>query len=181
MLLTAGHSFCSHIPTNISKYKGKALQIEGLIWYKLHFPSVRPWQVPSGSVRIGKPAFSTTVNPFTDVKKTDSYYKAVLWAVEKEITKGTSATAFSPNATCKRYQMVVFLKKLHCYMSIDNHLQLVYYGVKLNGLLFRNHTYRDRKCVTDMSVGIGIAPVIISTLCSRDSGNIGGITYGFLF
>ena len=73
------------------------------------------------------------------------------------------------------------LSELHCYMSIDNHLQLDYYGVKLNGHLFRNHTYRDRKCVTDMSVGIGIAPVIISTLCSRDSGNIGGITYGFLF
>ena len=62
---------------------------------------------------VGKPAISTTTNPFKDVKKTDSYYKAVLWAVEKGITKGTSSTTFSPKETCKRYQMVVFLKKFN--------------------------------------------------------------------
>ena len=62
---------------------------------------------------IGKPAVSTTANPFKDVSKKDSYYNAVLWAVEKGITKGTDKTHFSPKATCKRYQMVVFLKKFN--------------------------------------------------------------------
>ena len=37
------------------------------------------------------------------------YYDAVLWAVENGITNGTSATAFSPNATCSRAQIVTFL------------------------------------------------------------------------
>ena len=48
-------------------------------------------------------------NPFTDVKKSDYYYDAVIWAVENGITAGTSATKFSPNATCTRGQVVTFL------------------------------------------------------------------------
>ena len=48
-------------------------------------------------------------NPFTDVKKSDYYYDAVIWAVENGITSGTSATKFSPNATCTRGQVVTFL------------------------------------------------------------------------
>lgn len=47
--------------------------------------------------------------PFQDVSETDYYFDAVSWAVEQEITSGTSATTFSPNATCTRGQMVVFL------------------------------------------------------------------------
>ena len=40
----------------------------------------------------------------------DSYYaKAVAWAVENGITRGTSDTTFSPNATCTRAQIVTFL------------------------------------------------------------------------
>ena len=31
--------------------------------------------------------------------------------VENGITKGTTATTFSPNTGCKRYQLVVFLNK----------------------------------------------------------------------
>lgn len=47
--------------------------------------------------------------PFTDVSKGAYYYDAVVWAVEKNITSGTSATTFSPNASCTRAQMVTFL------------------------------------------------------------------------
>ncbi len=57
----------------------------------------------------GKPQASNQTNPFTDVKKSDYYYEAVLWAVEKGITQGTTATTFSPNATCTRAQVVTFL------------------------------------------------------------------------
>ncbi len=57
----------------------------------------------------GSPEPQTTKNPFTDVKSSEYYYKAVLWAVEKGITNGTSATTFSPNATCTRGQVVTFL------------------------------------------------------------------------
>ena len=50
-------------------------------------------------------------NPFKDVGATSeaSYYKAILWAVGKGITTGTSATTFSPYASCNRAEAVTFL------------------------------------------------------------------------
>ena len=48
-------------------------------------------------------------NPFADVKSTAYYADAVLWAVENDITKGTTSTTFSPNADCTRAQIVTFL------------------------------------------------------------------------
>lgn len=48
-------------------------------------------------------------NPFTDVSADAYYYDAVLWAVKQGITSGTSATAFSPDATVTRAQTVTFL------------------------------------------------------------------------
>ncbi len=59
----------------------------------------------------GKPEPASSRNPFTDVKPDAYYYKAVLWAVEKGITSGTSATTFSPNQSCTRGQIVTFLYK----------------------------------------------------------------------
>ena len=58
---------------------------------------------------LGSPEPETTDCPFTDLKPTASYYKAVLWAVENGITNGTTATTFSPNKTCTRGQVVTFL------------------------------------------------------------------------
>ena len=58
----------------------------------------------------GSPAVKAdTVNPFTDVSKDSVYYNAILWAVEKGITKGTTETTFDPNAVCTRGQIVTFL------------------------------------------------------------------------
>ena len=57
----------------------------------------------------GKPEPETTVNPFTDVNEKSFYYKAVLWAFENGITTGTSATTFTPGATCTRSEVVTFL------------------------------------------------------------------------
>ena len=46
---------------------------------------------------------------FTDVKLIEYYANAVNWAVANNITNGTSATTFSPEATCTRGQIVTFL------------------------------------------------------------------------
>lgn len=56
----------------------------------------------------GSPKASSS-NPFTDVASGKYYYDAVLWAVEKGITVGTSATTFSPDTVCTRAQIVTFL------------------------------------------------------------------------
>lgn len=57
----------------------------------------------------GSPEPTSTANPFTDVDTRAFYGKAVLWAVEKGITVGTSATTFAPNGTCTRAEAVTFL------------------------------------------------------------------------
>ena len=57
----------------------------------------------------GKPEPSSANNPFSDVKSGKYYTKAVLWAVEKGITKGLSDTKFGVNEACTRGQVVTFL------------------------------------------------------------------------
>ena len=56
-----------------------------------------------------QPEPTGTKNPFRDVKESDYFYKAVMWAVENNVTAGTSKTTFSPNDTCTRGQVVTFL------------------------------------------------------------------------
>ena len=57
----------------------------------------------------GSPEPETTKNPFVDVKESDYFYKAVLWAYENEITKGVDDTHFAPTLDCTRAQVVTFL------------------------------------------------------------------------
>lgn len=51
----------------------------------------------------------TGENPFSDVKDTDYFYDAVLWATENGITSGTDKTHFSPNAPCTREQVATLV------------------------------------------------------------------------
>ena len=62
----------------------------------------------------------TAQNPFVDVKEGAYYYDAVLWAVEQKITSGTSATTFSPDASCTRAQMVTFLWRAAGSPKVEN-------------------------------------------------------------
>ena len=58
----------------------------------------------------GKPSGNYS-NPFKDVSSVNeaSYYNAILWAVGKGRTQGTSTTTFSPYASCTRGEAVTFL------------------------------------------------------------------------
>ena len=62
-------------------------------------------------IALGRPEPASENNPFTDVSAGDYFYKPVLWAVEKGITAGTSATTFSPGKACTRAQAMTFLYK----------------------------------------------------------------------
>ena len=71
----------------------------------------------------GQPDPVSSENPFSDVREGAYYYNAVLWAVEKGITNGTSGTTFSPDDTCTRAQIVTFLWRYEgepAPTSIDN-------------------------------------------------------------
>ena len=58
---------------------------------------------------MGSPAVSGLNNPFTDVASDAWYLGPVLWAVDRGITNGLSATTFGPDSICNRAQIVTFL------------------------------------------------------------------------
>lgn len=58
---------------------------------------------------LDTPAASSSENPFRDVKAGDYFYDAVLWAVEQNVTTGTSATEFTPSRTCTKAETLTFL------------------------------------------------------------------------
>lgn len=53
--------------------------------------------------------YSNYYLPFTDVAPGAWYYNAVAWAYYNDVTSGTSATMFTPNAAITRQQLVTFL------------------------------------------------------------------------
>ena len=52
-------------------------------------------------------------NPFNDVKRTDYFYEAVLWAVKNDVTTGLTSTTFGPASGCTRGQIVTFLYRAY--------------------------------------------------------------------
>ena len=60
----------------------------------------------------GEPYIKTSTCKFNDVKKTDYFFKPVIWAVEKGITTGVSKTKFDPQGVCTRAQTVTFLWRM---------------------------------------------------------------------
>ena len=59
----------------------------------------------------GCPEPTGNASKFTDVVIGSYYEKAVAWAIEQGITKGTSDTTFSPDKVCTRGQIVTFLAR----------------------------------------------------------------------
>lgn len=57
----------------------------------------------------GSPEPKSAKNPFSDVKETDYFYKAVLWALDEGITQGISDTTFGADEMCSRSHIVTFL------------------------------------------------------------------------
>lgn len=60
----------------------------------------------------GSPSVYGVSNPFTDVKSTDYYYEAVLWAYRNNVVNGTSTTTFGPKGKITREQIASILWRL---------------------------------------------------------------------
>ena len=70
-------------------------------------PPEQGQQPPEQGQQPGQPGQS--VGGFQDVNPSAYYASAVQWAVQQGVTNGTSATTFSPDASCTRAQAVTFL------------------------------------------------------------------------
>ena len=65
----------------------------------------------------GSPTDIHTKKTFSDVKKSDYYYTATLWASEKKILAGYDDGTFRPDGDCLRRQMVTFLYKYDKFVN----------------------------------------------------------------
>lgn len=59
----------------------------------------------------GRPEPNAPLNRFKDIKSTDFFYKAALWATEQGIVEGFSDGTFRPNGICLRRQIVTYVYK----------------------------------------------------------------------
>jgi hypothetical protein len=69
------------------------------------------YALPDDTTPDGGHAVEEGGNPFTDVKESDYFYDAVMYAYyhDPQITNGVTDTTFSPDSTCTRGQVVTFL------------------------------------------------------------------------
>jgi len=65
--------------------------------------------LPGYSAPTPAPAPAPTVAGFTDVAESSPFKDAIVWAVDQNITKGTSATTFGPSNTCTHNHILTFL------------------------------------------------------------------------
>lgn len=83
-------------------------------------PSAEPTQVSTptptpSAAPTSTPNTAATVGGFGDVHAGDFFADPVMWAVERGITNGTSANAFSPADVCNRAQILTFLWRASGY------------------------------------------------------------------
>lgn len=62
----------------------------------------------------GKKVSLARKNVFTDIKRGDYYFEAVLWALSEGIAFGRSASEFAPDDCCTRGETVTFLQRYSC-------------------------------------------------------------------
>lgn len=103
------------------------------------------------------------VGGFDDVYETDYFADGVLWAVDKNITSGTSTTTFSPNENCTRAQILTFLWRAAGSPGSKNSLAFTdvkadaYYAKAAawaaeNGMVSGSTFSPDRPCTRKMAV-----------------------------
>lgn len=99
---------------------------------------------------------------FSDVYSTDFYYDAVMWAVENDITSGTTATTFSPNDICTRSQAMALLWKAMGKNIVN--INIPFTDVSSNDYFYEAVRWAYARGVTD-----GTSPTTFSpyALCSR--------------
>ena len=118
--LIKGHNFDSGtyrlVYNGIAKLTLSAAKPEPLCLtggYKLFSVASSPFNVnvPENDVKPDPTPDPVQDNPFKDVAEGDYFYDAVMWAYKHkpQITSGTSADMFSPDAACTRANFVTFL------------------------------------------------------------------------
>ena len=114
----------AEVPAGATLLAECTMSLDGAIWFtpksdkittelEFNYDASETYDVKKNvdQVKNEKPAAETEkpANPFTDVAEASPYHQGILWAVEKGITNGTTATTFSPANPCTRAQIITFL------------------------------------------------------------------------
>lgn len=93
----------------VTDRNGKEIKLTHKSDHEYHF--TMPNSPVSVQVHFVPEIRSTPPTPvlFLDVSQSDYFYPAIQWALEKNVTHGTSSSFFSPHTQCTRAQMVTFL------------------------------------------------------------------------
>ncbi|MBQ3985529.1 MAG: leucine-rich repeat protein [Oscillospiraceae bacterium] len=102
-------------------------------------------------------------NPFKDVKPSDYFFEPVLWAVDKGITKGTTATTFTPGGKCTRAHILTFLYRAYGEPAVSGNNPFTdvkesayYYKAALwayqNGMVSSGALEPDHACIRSEAV-----------------------------
>lgn len=94
----------------------QALYEKGYVRFNCNY-----YDIVEGKTDTSKPVTNTasTVSGFKDVT-TDKYYaESVEWAVDENITKGVTATAFRPDNTCSQAQILTFIWRSQGSPKVD--------------------------------------------------------------
>lgn len=108
--------------------------------------------------KMGKPEPVSTNSVFTDLDPESYSYKAILWASEEGITKGTSETTFSPKMTVTREQVVTFLWRIDGATEMD--AECVFSDVSSTGYAYNAILWAQEEGITK-----GITE---TTFCPKD-------------
>ena len=80
----------------------------------------------------GKPSVSGISNPFTDVKSSDYYYNAILWAYRNDIVTGIDSKTFAPKKNITREQIAATLYRMAGSPSTSGYLTGYYDYAKIH-------------------------------------------------
>ena len=80
----------------------------------------------------GKPSVSGISNPFTDVKSSDYYYNAILWAYRNDIVTGVDSKTFAPKKNITREQIAATLYRMAGSPSASGYLTGYYDYAKIH-------------------------------------------------
>ena len=100
---------------------------------------------------------------FEDVQDSSIwYYKPVYWAVRQKVTKGTSETAFSPDQSCTRAEIVTFLWRYFGQQNVD-------LSISFDDVSPEEYYYDAIRWAVENQITNGISPDIFSpdAFCTR--------------
>lgn len=100
LICTAKDGMVSYLPLDIEQME----KVDG--GYKLSISNCKPVIFTIGEENN---ANTNSVSSFSDVSEDSYYADAVKWAVENNVTTGTSEEKFSPDDTCTRAQILTFM------------------------------------------------------------------------